>query len=70
MATRCNPTLCNLVTSCRYVPNCCCLIYSFVGVRTIQCDMFGFGVTMVELFAGQTLFGPDTVRSEAKLKDR
>ena len=36
----------------------------------MQCDMFGFGVTMVELFAGQTLFGSDTVRNEAKLKER
>lgn len=42
----------------------------FVSMYTIQCDIFGFGVTMVELFAGQTLFGSDTVQNETKLKER
>eukprot|EP00752_Nemacystus_decipiens_P012556 g11120.t1 len=39
------------------------------GVQTKgECDMFGFGVTMVELFAGQTLFGSNSFRNESQLK--
>lgn len=40
-------------------------------VRSVQRDVFGLGVMMVELFTGgHTLFRPEAVRDEAGLKKR